>query len=51
MLLTIAILMAFGLRVLAVNQTVSVFLPIIDAQPLVASLVKVRVCAGNPVSY
>lgn len=40
MLFLITLLVAFGAQALAANQTVSVFLPIIDAQPLVASLAK-----------
>lgn len=40
MLFIIAFLIAFGLHALAANQTASMFLPIIDAQPLVASLSK-----------
>ena len=40
MLFTIGFLVAFGLQALAKNQTASIFLPIVDAQPLVASLSK-----------
>lgn len=47
MLFILTILLAFGLQAFAANQTVSVFLPIIDAQPLVASLVKVRMLASS----